>query len=44
VSQQWPDLSDAPTLAEALIAHGSLSASTTEVEAVIEYSNTKRLY
>jgi uncharacterized protein len=41
---QWPDLSDVPTLAEAMIAHGSLSESTTEVEAVIEYSNTKRLY
>jgi uncharacterized protein len=41
---QWPDLSDVPTLAEAMIAHGSLSESMTEVEAVIEHSNTKRLY
>jgi PPOX class probable FMN-dependent enzyme len=41
---QWPDLSDVPTLAEAMIAHGSLSESMTEVEAVIENSNTKRLY
>jgi PPOX class probable FMN-dependent enzyme len=41
---QWPDLSDLPTLAEAMIAHGSLSESMTEVEAVIEHSNTKRLY
>lgn len=41
---QWLDLSDVPTLAEAMIAHGSLSESMTEVEAVIENSNTKRLY
>jgi uncharacterized protein len=41
---QWPDLSDVPTLAEAMIAHGSLSESMTEIEAVIENSNTKRLY
>src|SRR6266481_300975 len=41
---QWPDLSDVPTLAEAMIAHGALSESMTEVEAVIEDSNTKRLY
>lgn len=41
---QWPDLSDVPTLAEAMVAHGSLSESMTEVEAVIENSNTKRLY
>jgi PPOX class probable FMN-dependent enzyme len=40
----WPDLSDVPTLAEAMIAHGSLSESMTEIEAVIENSNTKRLY
>jgi hypothetical protein len=33
-----------PTLAEAMIAHGSLSESMTEIEAVIENSNTKRLY
>ncbi len=41
---QWPDRSDVPTLAEAMIAHGALSESTAEVEAVIEDSNTKRLY
>jgi uncharacterized protein len=41
---QWPDLSDVPMLAEAMIAHGSLSESMTEIEAVIENSNTKRLY
>lgn len=42
--EQWPDRSDVPTLAEAMIAHGALSESMAEVEAVIENSNTKRLY
>jgi uncharacterized protein len=42
--EQWPDRSDVPTLAEAMIAHGALSESMAEVEAVIETSNTKRLY
>ena len=41
---QWPDRSNVPTLAEAMIAHGALSESMAEVEAVIENSNTKRLY
>jgi uncharacterized protein len=41
---QWPDRSDVPTLAEAMIAHGSLSESIAEIENVIENSNTKRLY
>ncbi|MEA2899875.1 MAG: uncharacterized protein QOJ84_5490 [Bradyrhizobium sp.] len=41
---QWPDRSELPTLAEAMIAHGALSESMTEIEAVIEHSNTRRLY
>jgi PPOX class probable FMN-dependent enzyme len=41
---QWPDRSKVPTLAEAMIAHGALSESMTEIEAVIDDSNTKRLY
>ena len=41
---QWPDRSNVPTLAEAMIAHGALSELMAEVEAVIENSNTKRLY
>jgi hypothetical protein len=41
---QWPDRSRVPTLAEAMIAHGALSESIAQVEAVIEDSNTKRLY
>jgi uncharacterized protein len=41
---QWPDRSSVPTLAEAMIVHGSLSESMTEIEAVLENSNTHRLY
>ena len=41
---QWPDRSNVPTLAEAMIAHGALSETTAQIEAVIEDSNTKRLY
>jgi PPOX class probable FMN-dependent enzyme len=41
---QWPDRSDVPTLAEAMIAHGALSESMAQIETVIEDSNTKRLY
>jgi PPOX class probable FMN-dependent enzyme len=43
-SDQWPNRSDLPTLAEAMIAHGALSESTEQIETVIEHSNTKRLY
>ena len=41
---QWPDSSRVPTLAEAMIAHGALSESRAQIDAVIEDSNTKRLY
>ena len=41
---QWPDRSGVPTLAEAMIAHGTLSESMAEIETVIDNSNTKRLY
>jgi PPOX class probable FMN-dependent enzyme len=43
-TDQWPDKSNVPTLAEAMIAHGALSESMTQIESVIEDSNTKRLY
>jgi hypothetical protein len=42
--ERWPDLSNVPTLAEAMIAHGALSESMAQIEAVIEDSITKRLY
>jgi PPOX class probable FMN-dependent enzyme len=41
---QWPDSSRVPTLAEAMIAHGALSESRAQIDAVIEDSNIKRLY
>lgn len=41
---QWPDRSNVPTLAEAMIAHGSLSESMNQIETIIDHSNTKRLY
>jgi hypothetical protein len=41
---QWPDRSQLPTLAEAMIAHGALSESMAEIDAIIEHSNTRRLY
>jgi PPOX class probable FMN-dependent enzyme len=41
---QWPDKSRVPTLAEAMITHGALSESVAQVEAVIDHSNTERLY
>jgi PPOX class probable FMN-dependent enzyme len=41
---QWPDRSRVSTLAEAMIAHGALSESSAQVEAIIEDSNTNRLY
>jgi PPOX class probable FMN-dependent enzyme len=42
--EQWPDRSNVPTLAEAMIAHGALSESMTEIETLIHNGNTKRLY
>jgi uncharacterized protein len=42
--EQWPDRSNVPTLAEAMIAHGALSEPMTEIETLIHNSNTKRLY
>jgi PPOX class probable FMN-dependent enzyme len=40
----WPDRSSVPTLAEAMIAHGALSESRAQIDAIIEDSNAKRLY
>ncbi|HEY0910479.1 MAG TPA: MSMEG_1061 family FMN-dependent PPOX-type flavoprotein [Bradyrhizobium sp.] len=40
----WPDSSRVPTLAEAMIAHGALAESRAQIDAIIEDSNTKRLY
>lgn len=42
--EQWPDLANVPSLAETMKAHGELKESIPEVQDVIDYSNTKRLY
>lgn len=42
--ERWPDRSNVPSLAEAMIAHGRLSETTAEVQAAIDHSNTQRLY
>ena len=44
VQEHWPDRMGVPTLAEAMIAHGALSHSVPEVQAVIDDSNANRLY
>lgn len=40
----WPDTSDVPSLAEMMKVHSGLQDSIPELEAVIERSNTERLY
>ena len=40
----WPDRSDVPTLAEMMKAHADLPDTIAELDAVIENSNTNRLY
>jgi len=40
----WPDRTRVPTLAEAMVAHGQLSESVPETQAVIDNDGTTRLY
>ena len=40
----WPDLSDVPTLAEAMVAHGKLKTSIPEMQAIIDDDGATRLY
>jgi uncharacterized protein len=40
----WPDRTNVPTLAEAMVAHGALSESIPEMQAVIDNDGAKRLY
>ncbi len=42
--EQWPDTSNVPTLAEAMIAHGNLSESVAKMQSVIERDGQTRLY
>jgi PPOX class probable FMN-dependent enzyme len=41
--EDWPDRSNVPTLAEAMVAHGALADSIPEMQAIIDSSNA-RLY
>jgi predicted pyridoxine 5'-phosphate oxidase superfamily flavin-nucleotide-binding protein len=41
---QWPERSDVPTLAQALVAHATLSQSVDEVQARIDNDGSTRLY
>lgn len=40
----WPDTSDVPTLAQAMVAHGRLTESVAEMQAIIENDRETRLY
>jgi hypothetical protein len=42
--EQWPDRTDVPTLAEAMVAHGALSETVAEMQAIIDNDGAKRLY
>jgi PPOX class probable FMN-dependent enzyme len=40
----WPDRTDVPSLAEAMVAHGALTESIAEIQAIIENDAATRLY
>lgn len=42
--EDWPDDADVPTLAEAMVAHGSLEKSVSDMDAIIEEDEITRLY
>jgi len=42
--EDWPDTSDVPTLGEMMVAHGKMSESIAEVEAVVQNDGKVRLY
>jgi len=42
--EQWPDRSNVPTLAEALVAHAALGDTVPEMQAIIERDAATRLY
>ena len=41
---EWPDTTDVPTLAEMMVAHGHLSETVADVDAVIRNDGETRLY
>ena len=42
--QEWPDRTNVPTLAEAMVAHARLSESVAEMQAIIDNDGATRLY
>ena len=43
-AEAWPDLTNVPSLAEAMIAHAKLSLTRGEMEAIIDDSFKNRMY
>lgn len=42
--QEWPDRTNVPTLAEAMVAHAKLSESVAEMQAIIDNDGATRLF
>jgi uncharacterized protein len=42
--EEWPDRTNVPALAEAMVAHGALSESVPEMQAIIDNDGATRLY
>jgi PPOX class probable FMN-dependent enzyme len=42
--EEWPDRSNVPTLAEAMVAHGALSESVPEMQKIIDNDAAARMY
>jgi uncharacterized protein len=42
--EEWPDRTNVPTLAEAMVAHAKLSESVAEMQAIIDDDGATRLY
>ena len=40
----WPDTSDVPSLAEAMVAHGKLAEAASEMQSIIDQDFEKRMY
>jgi len=41
---QWPDRTNVPSLAEAVVAHGALTEPIGEIQAIIDNDGATRLY
>jgi hypothetical protein len=42
--EQWPDRSEVATLAETMVAHGALTETVPELQALIDNDSATRLY